>query len=471
MFVPHPSCHLTALAVFTAAMMASAAEAAIINVPSGPAPTIQAAINIAINGDEILVAPGTYFQVLNLNGKTLTLRSVEGPQTTIIDALNLDDPVIKITSGEGAATLIEGFTLRNGVANDAAPNERGGGIYCNLTSPTISNCIFSQNNAVAGGAFYANGGFPKLENCQFNGNTSGGSGGGAMYLNNTTFTVNNCVFDSNNSGFNGGAIYAVNTAVTATQCAFIDNTSAGHGGGVGHLGATGATLYDRCLFQLNTSGDLGGGAFTSTNSGIPEWRNCIFDRNHGVGNGGGMSIWDNSNVIALNCTFSGNTTDGGGGGGGIYTEGTATTNARNCVAWGNSSGFNSATTAAYCNVQNVMAGSDNISLDPMFIDAANGILAFQEGSPCIDAGSSVLVPATVAVDYGGLPRVINVLESGASGLPVFGYYVDMGAFEFQSEPVDPPDTCPADVAPPEGDNLVNVTDLLSVISAWGACPK
>ncbi|MCI0675175.1 MAG: hypothetical protein L0Y42_05290, partial [Phycisphaerales bacterium] len=63
MFVPHPSCHLTALAVFTAAMMASAAEAAIINVPSGPAPTIQAAINIAINGDEILVAPGTYFQV------------------------------------------------------------------------------------------------------------------------------------------------------------------------------------------------------------------------------------------------------------------------------------------------------------------------------------------------------------------------------------------------------------------------
>ncbi|MCI0629246.1 MAG: hypothetical protein L0Y44_01155 [Phycisphaerales bacterium] len=34
----------------------------------------------------------------------------------------------------------------------------------------------------------------------------------------------------------------------------------------------------------------------------------------------------------------------------------------------------------------------------------------------------------------------------------------------------PPGSCPADIAPPGGDGVVNVDDLLAVISAWGACP-
>jgi hypothetical protein len=33
-----------------------------------------------------------------------------------------------------------------------------------------------------------------------------------------------------------------------------------------------------------------------------------------------------------------------------------------------------------------------------------------------------------------------------------------------------PNNCPADVAPAGGDDQVNVTDLLAVIGAWGACP-
>src|SRR5262245_39632006 len=31
-------------------------------------------------------------------------------------------------------------------------------------------------------------------------------------------------------------------------------------------------------------------------------------------------------------------------------------------------------------------------------------------------------------------------------------------------------TCPADIAPPGGDGLVNTADLLLVINSWGACP-
>jgi len=41
---------------------------------------------------------------------------------------------------------------------------------------------------------------------------------------------------------------------------------------------------------------------------------------------------------------------------------------------------------------------------------------------------------------------------------------------FWSTPGGTVPTCPADVAPPGGDGLINVDDLLAVISAWGPCP-
>lgn len=34
----------------------------------------------------------------------------------------------------------------------------------------------------------------------------------------------------------------------------------------------------------------------------------------------------------------------------------------------------------------------------------------------------------------------------------------------------PPAFCPADIAPPGGNGSVNVQDMLAVINAWGACP-
>ena len=52
----------------------STAQAAIINVP-GDEPTIQAAIIAAMNGDEIIVAEGEYFENINFLGKAITVRS------------------------------------------------------------------------------------------------------------------------------------------------------------------------------------------------------------------------------------------------------------------------------------------------------------------------------------------------------------------------------------------------------------
>ena len=89
-------------------------EAAILRVP-GDYPTIQQAIDAAIDGDEIVVDAGTYNESIDLQGKAVHLRSVDGPRATSIDAAGLDTSVVRCMGSE-AGTIIEGFTIIGGDA-------------------------------------------------------------------------------------------------------------------------------------------------------------------------------------------------------------------------------------------------------------------------------------------------------------------------------------------------------------------
>ncbi len=65
---------------------------------------IQDAIDAAMSGDEITVAPGTYNELIDLLGKGVTLRSSGGRDVTIIDAGPVPDPgtgkpVVRCDSG------------------------------------------------------------------------------------------------------------------------------------------------------------------------------------------------------------------------------------------------------------------------------------------------------------------------------------------------------------------------------------
>src|SRR5262245_23192392 len=86
-----PSLHSAKLwcvsTLFAALMLALSASARCQNTLNVPAdyPTIQSAINAANNGDTVLVAPGTYYENINFNGKAITVTSSSGASATIID--------------------------------------------------------------------------------------------------------------------------------------------------------------------------------------------------------------------------------------------------------------------------------------------------------------------------------------------------------------------------------------------------
>jgi hypothetical protein len=142
---------------------ASVAEAADIHVPADHA-TIQAAINASVDGDTVIVAPGTYSELVRLNGKAITLRSESGAGKTIIDGGALGT-TMKFVNGETSATVLEGFTIRNGRA------AVGGGMYINSASPTIRDCVIASNVALdRGGGVAAVNARPTFTNCEINSN-------------------------------------------------------------------------------------------------------------------------------------------------------------------------------------------------------------------------------------------------------------------------------------------------------------
>lgn len=113
--------------------------------------TIQEGINASFPGDTVLVAPGTYYENINLYGKNVVLASefvLNGNSSfissTIIDGNN-SGRVITLENGEDMTCEIIGFTIQHGYSI------MSGGIYIYDSSPKIRNCIIQDNIAASHG--------------------------------------------------------------------------------------------------------------------------------------------------------------------------------------------------------------------------------------------------------------------------------------------------------------------------------
>jgi len=120
---------------------------------------IQDAIDASANGDTVFVKPGLYSENLDFKGKAISLLSTGGAAVTFLDGGKAGS-VVTFQSGEGADSILSGFTIRNGSGTEKYPGGfYGGGIYCGALNPTIKNCIIRDNEATDGGAVHTVEGF------------------------------------------------------------------------------------------------------------------------------------------------------------------------------------------------------------------------------------------------------------------------------------------------------------------------
>jgi parallel beta-helix repeat protein len=164
--------------VLGSAAVANGATWHVIPGGGGDATTIQAGINLASNGDVVLVAPGTYTGAgnrnVNFSGKNITVTTELGAQMTIIDCQS-GGWGFTFNTNETTSAVLEGFTIKNGLA------PKGAGIMIDTASPTIrfnviTNCYASAN----GGGIYVKKGDPSIYNNTLDGNGALLSGGGVL---------------------------------------------------------------------------------------------------------------------------------------------------------------------------------------------------------------------------------------------------------------------------------------------------
>jgi len=418
--------------------------------------TIQGAIDAATDGDEIIVAPGTYFEAINFLGKAVYLHSSDGPDVTTIDATGLETSVVTCDSSESSDTVLEGFTITGGIGTVVFyPGYfHGGGMYNHNSSPAINNCTFTGNSATYGGGICNHeGGGSTVTNCTFTDNEAGQEGGGIENYYGS-MTVTNCTFADNHVyDGGGGGIKNYYGSMTVTNCTFTDNYAYYFGGGIENF--EGTSTVKNCMFIGNDTHPsyVSGGGIENTNVNAVIV-NCFFFGNTGTA----ISNFASDPEIT-NCTFTENNW-------GIRSEYGSHPYVTNCILWDNlwaeiidlqdPEEPITHTYVDYSDVQGGYEGTGNINANPLFVDPDNGDYRLLSGSPCIDAGNNNAVPIGITTDLDGNPRFVDDPDTVDTGLGV-PPIVDMGAYEYQVQLIG--DT--------NGDGVVDVLDLLEVINHWG----
>jgi hypothetical protein len=393
---------------------------------ANPFCSIQDDINAATDGDEIIVASGTYSETINLLGKAVWLHSSDGPEVTTISVYESPVSLVTCDSGEGPDTVLDGFTISGGGFHGTMGGVlAGAGMRIENSSPTVRRCVFGGNVAGA------------VPSCPPPFGPPAGVGG-AVYTSNSVSIIVDCLFAWNR------AMWVCGWCDDSICCQIM-------------LGCCGTGDFWAC------GGGMGGAMY---NDGNPTLINCTFVGNSADGDtiagpmggavvGGGTLIncvlWDNGPypLLASGPVYTSNV-QGGWSGDGI----------------------------------------GNIDADPIFVGPDHGDFRLSPGSPCIDAGDNTAVPEGIDTDLDGNPRFVddpNTEDMGNGDPPIvdMGAYelqlpcpwnlngdgvvdhLDLLELVQNMGPCDDPGNCPFDL---NGDGVVNGRDVAELARHFGPCP-
>jgi hypothetical protein len=388
---------------------------------------IQQAIDDADNGDTIVVTIGTHTgsgnRDIDFGGKAITLQSLDPNDSEVVEGTIIDcqgsymDPHrgFRFYSGEDTNSVVDGLTITNG-----GGVFDGGAIHCTSSSPTIRNCLITNN-------------VPR------------GHGGGIYCGYGSNAIITNCIISNNTfdpDGY-GGAIFCYKSNPTITNCILTNNSAVGHGRHGGAIDCRGDqnvhsnAIVANCIVSGNSADHRGGGLYAYWSS--PAFINCTVIGNKAL-EGGGIGSFRESNPQVINCIVRDN----------IAPDGNQLALINTLRVWPASiptemtvsfsdieGGQEQACIDAGCTLH---WGGGNIDLDPNFVDLGYWDDANTPAEPNDDffvTGNHHLLPISVCIDAGDNSSVPSVSTTDIDGEErIFNDTVDMGADEVVTNPAD-----------------------------------
>lgn len=300
--------------------------------------TIQAAIEAAVNGDEVLVSPGTYTESIDFLTKSIVVRGDAGAENTFL--VGTGGTVVLIGALAGASTILDGFDISGGDSRTTV-GRPGGCIHVEGSSPGLRNLVLHDCSARLGGGMQLIASGARVENVRIVDTVAEADGdewglGGGLYLLGGAPVLSSVTIEDTTARV-GGAVFAQSSPMTVVgmtiRGAVADSTGGVHiaGDGTPNPAVLEDVTITGCIANEGAGGlrTQGGGRVTIRDSTVTD---------NSAQRGGGMRF-SGGDFSVLRTLIARNTATSAAGGGGLRIDDGAVGTCDRCVVAANEAEF------------------------------------------------------------------------------------------------------------------------------------